>query len=250
MNLKGKVALVAGGGLGIGRAAANLLAQKEAAVVIADIDASAGVEALSQIREAGGEAAFIKADVSLWEDVQAAVRFTLERFGKVDVLFSSVGIYARARLADTEEALWDRIMRINVKSAYLLCKAVIPTMQAAGGGSIILSSSSVGWHDAAPNIAAYATSKFAITGLTKATACDYLKDGIRVNCICPGPTDTPMIRSGRSSEELAAFVSELPIQRLAEPQEVAQAVVFLASDESAYITGVALPVDGGQTAWV
>ncbi|MEJ2708784.1 MAG: SDR family NAD(P)-dependent oxidoreductase [Anaerolineales bacterium] len=197
-----------------------------------------------------GEAAFVEADVSHWEEVQKVVRFTLETFGGIDVLFCSVGVYARARLADTDEELWDRMMRVNVKSPYLLCKAVIPAMQAAGGGSIILSSSSVGWHDAAPNIAAYATSKFAVTGLTKAAACDYLQDGIRVNCICPGPTDTPMIRGGRSPEELAEFVSGLPIQRLAKPQEVAQAVVFLASDESAYITGVAFPVDGGQTAWL
>ena len=123
-------------------------------------------------------------------------------------------------------------------------------MQEAGGGSIILSSSSVGWHDSAPNIAAYATSKFAITGMTKSAACDYLHDNIRVNCICAGPTDTPMIRGGRSPEQLETFIKSLPIKRLADPDEIAQAVLFLASDESAYITGVAFPVDGGQTAWI
>jgi NAD(P)-dependent dehydrogenase (short-subunit alcohol dehydrogenase family) len=250
LSLKGKVALIAGGGQGIGRAASFLLAQKSAQIVIVDINPDAGREVLIQIQENNGDAVYVQADVSRWDDVQAAVHFSLEKFGRIDVLFSSVGIYARSKLVDTEEELWDRMMRINVKSAYLLCKAVIPSMQAAGGGSIILSSSSVGWHDAAPNITAYATSKFAITGLTKAAACDYIKDGIRVNCICPGPTDTPMIHRGRSPEELAAFVSELPIQRLADPQEVARVVVFLASDESAYITGVAFPVDGGQTAWV
>jgi NAD(P)-dependent dehydrogenase (short-subunit alcohol dehydrogenase family) len=142
------------------------------------------------------------------------------------------------------------MMRVNVKSAYLLSKEVIPVMKNAGGGSIILSSSSVGWHDSAPNIAAYATSKFAITGMTKSAACDYLHDNIRVNCICPGPTDTPMIRGGRSPEELEAFINSVPIKRLADPDEIAQAVLFLASDESAYITGVALPVDGGQTAMI
>lgn len=250
MSLVEKVALVAGGGLGIGRAAAFLLAQQGARVVIVDLNADAGQESLANIKQSSNEAAFVQADVTSWQDVQKVVRFAVETFGAINILFDSVGIYARARLADTDEALWDRMMHVNVKSAFLLCKAVIPHMLAAGGGSIILSSSSVGWHDAAPNIAAYATSKFAITGLTKAAACDYLKDNIRVNCICPGPTDTPMIRGGRSEQELAAFISSVPIQRLAEPEEIARAVVFLASDESAYITGVAFPVDGGQTAWI
>jgi NAD(P)-dependent dehydrogenase (short-subunit alcohol dehydrogenase family) len=250
MNLEKKVAIVAGGGFGIGRAAAILLARKGVRVVIADNNPDAGQVTLAQIEQAGNLGTFVEADISIWEGVQKVVSFTLERYGAINVLFDSVGIYARARLADTDEVVWDRMMRVNVKSAFLLCKAVIPHMQAIGGGSIILTSSSVGWHDAAPNINAYATSKFAITGMTKAAACDYLKDGIRVNCICPGPTDTPMIRGGRTPEELVAFISSVPIQRLAEPEEVAQAVVFLASDESAYITGVALPVDGGQTAWL
>jgi NAD(P)-dependent dehydrogenase (short-subunit alcohol dehydrogenase family) len=148
-----------------------------------------------------------------------------------------------------DEAAWDRVMKVNVGSAFLLCKAVIPRMKSTGGGSIILTSSSVGWHDSAPNIAAYATSKFAITGLTKSLACEYLSDHIRVNCLCPGPTDTPMIRSGRSAAELAQFVESLPAKRLANPAEIAQAALFLACDESGFLTGVALPVDGGQTAW-
>ena len=250
MSLEQKVAIVAGGGFGIGRAAAILLAQHGVRVVIADYNPEAGQETLAQIEAAGNQGAFVEADISNWDEVQKVVSFTLERYGAIHVLFDSVGIYARARLAETDEALWDRMMKVNVKSAFLLCKAVIPHMQAIGGGSIILTSSSVGWHDAAANINAYATSKFAITGMTKAAACDYLKEGIRVNCICPGPTDTPMIRGGRTPDELQAFISSVPIQRLAEPQEVAQAVVFLASDESAYITGVAFPVDGGQTAWL
>jgi NAD(P)-dependent dehydrogenase (short-subunit alcohol dehydrogenase family) len=249
-QLDGKVALIAGGGLGIGRASAILLARAGARVVITDVNSEAGQDTVNQIKAVGGNGNWIQADVSLFEDVKNCVEFTLDTYHGLDILFSSVGIYARAKLADTEEDLWDRIMRINVKSAYLLCKAVVPHMISAGGGSIILSASSVGWHGSAANIAAYATSKFAITGLTKSAACDYLQDNIRVNCICPGPTDTPMIRGGRTPEELQTFISGLPIKRLADPIEMAKAVLFLASDESAFITGVALPVDGGQTAWI
>jgi NAD(P)-dependent dehydrogenase (short-subunit alcohol dehydrogenase family) len=156
----------------------------------------------------------------------------------------------RGKLIDLVESDWDRIMQVNVKSAYLLCKTVIPHMQSGGGGSIILTSSSVGWHDSAPNIAPYAASKFAITGLTKSLACELMADHIRVNCLCPGPTDTPMIHSGRSPDELSAFVESLPCKRLADPFEIAEAALFLASEESRFLTGVALPVDGGQTAWI
>ena len=250
MRLNDKVAVVAGGGLGIGQSAAIILAKEGASIIIADLNQEAGEETVEQIRAMGGEAYFVHADVSDAAQVRNLVSVALEHFQTIDVLFTSVGIYARAKLGDTEEEVWDQIMRVNVKSAYLLSKAVIPVMKKAGRGSIILTSSSVGWHDSAPNIAAYATSKFAITGMAKSAACDYLHDNIRVNCICPGPTDTPMIRGGRSPEELDAFINSVPIKRLADPEEIAQTVLFLASDESTYITGVAFPVDGGQTAWL
>jgi len=250
MDLTGKVAIVAGGGMGIGRAASVLLARKCANVVVADLNEEAGQKTVAQIREAGGEALFVQVNAVLSADVERLVTVVLERYRKIDILFSSIGVYARAKLADTDEKTWDRIMTVNVKSAFLLCKAVIPEMVHSGGGSIILTSSSVGWHDSSPNITAYATSKFAITGLTKSAACDYLQDHIRVNCICPGPTDTPMIRNGRTPEQLESFISGLPIRRLASPEEIAEAVLFLASDQSNYVTGVAFPVDGGQTAFV
>lgn len=250
MDLGGKVAIVAGGGLGIGRAVAILLAKHGASVVIADLNDEAGRETLACIQSNCGNGIFISTNVVDWENIKHLIAKTMHQYQKIDILFSSVGIYTRAKLVDTDEKIWDRIMEVNVKSAFLLCKAVIPEMIRNGKGSIILSSSSVGWHDSAPNIAAYATSKFAITGLTKSVACDHLSDHIRVNCICPGPTDTPMIRGGRSEKELETFINSLPIKRLASPDEIAQAVLFLASDESAYITGVAFPVDGGQTAFV
>ena len=250
MRLKNKVAIIAGGGLGIGRSTALVFAKEGARIVIGDLNQEAGEDTVEQIRAIGAEAYFVHTDVSVPAQVNNLVSATLKHFQTIDVLFTSVGIYARGKLAETDEEVWDQMMKVNVKSAYLLSKAVIPVMKEAGRGSIILSSSSVGWHDSAPNIAAYATSKFAITGMTKSAACDYLHDNIRVNCICPGPTDTPMIRYGRSPEELEAFINSVPIKRLADPEEIAQAILFLASDESTYITGVAFPVDGGQTAWV
>jgi NAD(P)-dependent dehydrogenase (short-subunit alcohol dehydrogenase family) len=250
MRLNGKVALVAGGGMGIGRACALLFAVQGARVVVGDIDEAAGKNTAQEIQAAGGQACSMAADMAEWAPVQRLVDTTLDLYGRVDILLSSVGIYARGRLTDLDEQVWDRLMRVNVKSAFLLCKAVIPPMQPAGGGSIILTSSSVGWGGAAPNIAAYAASKFAITGLTKALACEVLGEGIRVNCLCPGPTDTPMIRGGRTPQELEALVERLPGRRLADPLEIAQAALFLASDDSRFATGVALPIDGGQTAWV
>ncbi len=249
MRLKDKVALVAGGGMGIGRACALLFARQGARVVVADIAPLEGARASEAIRQGGGESTFVQTDVTDWDQVQRLVSHSIELYHKVDILYTSVAIYTRAKIVDMDEAAWERIMRVNVTSAFLLCKAVIPWMK-NGGGSIILTSSSVGWHDSAPNIAAYAASKFAITGLTKSLACDYLADHIRVNCLCPGPTDTPMIRAGRTPEELDRFVESLPGGRLADPMEIAQAALFLASDESRFLTGVALPVDGGQTAWV
>jgi NAD(P)-dependent dehydrogenase (short-subunit alcohol dehydrogenase family) len=250
MRLHKKVAIVAGGGMGIGKAVALLFAAEGARVVVGDINPDAGKSTIQQIREFGGTALFSEVDVSDWHDVQRLVCTAEAEFGLPKILYTSVAIYTRNKTADIALDTWDRMMAVNVKSSFMLCKAVIPKMQSLGGGSIILTSSSVGWHDAAPNIAAYATSKFAITGLTKATACDYLEDHIRVNCICPGPTDTPMIRGGRSPAELENFVNSLPIKRLARPEEIAKAVLFLASDDSAYITGVAFPIDGGQTAWI
>jgi NAD(P)-dependent dehydrogenase (short-subunit alcohol dehydrogenase family) len=250
MRLKDKVAIVAGGGMGIGRACALLFAQEGAQVVVGDIDAGAGGDTLAEIQAGGGQAIFVQADAARWDQVQRMLQETLQKYGRVDILFSGVAIYARGKLVDMDEVQWDRIMQINVKSAFLLCKAAVPLLKAGGGGSIILTSSSVGWHDSAPNITAYTASKFAITGLTKSLACEVLLDHIRVNCLCPGPTDTPMLRGGRTPEELAQFVDSLRIKRLAEPVEIARAALFLASDESGYLTGVALPVDGGQTAWV
>lgn len=250
MRLKGKVALIAGGAQGIGRQVAISIAKEGAAVLIADINQETGQQVVAEIKEFSQQTAFVKMDVTDWEDIKRAVQTAQERFGALNVLYNSIAVYNRAKLAETDLQVWNRTMAVNVTGSFLLCKAVIPMMIAGGGGSIILTSSSVGVQGTKANIFPYAVSKYAVTGITKAAACDYLTDDIRVNCICPGPTDTPMIRGGRSPQQLQEFVESLPLKRLADPQEIAQSVIFLASDESRFITGVALFVDGGQNAHV
>jgi NAD(P)-dependent dehydrogenase (short-subunit alcohol dehydrogenase family) len=249
MILKGKKIVVAGGSKGIGKAAALQMAREGAAIMIGDIDDENGNIVFREIKSMGGPAYFQHVDISEEDKVREFIIKSIECLGGIDCLFSSVAIYRRGKVEEMDSGLWDLMMKINIKSAFLLCKHAVPEMKKKGG-SIILMSSSVGHQASAPNIAAYATSKFAITGLTKSLACDYLQDNIRVNCICPGPTDTPMIRNGRSEDELEEFIKTIPIQRLADPLEIAKAAVFLASDESSFISGVALPVDGCQTAWI
>lgn len=250
MRLTNKTAIVAGGAQGIGRQVAISMAREGASVVVADINQDLADETCQMIAEKSGSALAIEMDITKWDDVQKVVNITREKFGDPDVLFNSIAIYNRSKLADTEIKTWEDVMRINVTGSFLLCKAVIPCMIKNKGGSIILTSSSVGVQGTKANIFPYAASKFAITGMVRAAACDYLKDNIRVNCICPGPTDTPMIRGGRSPEELEKFVQSLPIGRLGTTEEIAESVVFLAADESRFITGVALFVDGGQNAHV
>lgn len=250
MRLENKIAIVAGGAQGIGRQAAIAMAREGARVVIADINLGSAKQVRDEILQKNGSAACVQMDICKWEDVQTVVSWTQAEYGAPDVLYNSIGVYKRSKLAETDLVTWQKIMDINVTGSFLLCKAVIPSMIEKGGGSIILTSSSVGVQGTKENIFPYATSKFAVTGMMKAASCDYLKNNIRVNCICPGPTDTPMIRGGRSPEELEAFLQTLPIGRLGTAEEIAQAVVFLASDESKFITGVALFVDGGQNAHV
>lgn len=250
MRLEGKIAVIAGGSLGIGKAVACVLAQEGSQVIIADINDEEGKKTVEEITDLNGKACFIHTDTSSSKDVQRLIDTVMSRYARIDVLYSSVAIYARGRVEEFDETLWNRMMKVNINSAFLLTKYTLPVMRKVKSGSIILTSSSVGYHDAAPNISAYATTKFAITGFTKAVACECLKDNIRVNCICPGPTDTPLIRASRTPDELNAFISTIPAGRLADPMEIARSVLFLASDDSTFVTGVALPVDGGQTAWV
>jgi NAD(P)-dependent dehydrogenase (short-subunit alcohol dehydrogenase family) len=249
MRLRGKVAIVTGGGVGIGRAICEAFAREGARVVVADINEAAGRDTVEAIGAGDGAARFVQTDVSSMDDALHMVEVALATFGRLDILVNNAALYTRGNVVTTTVETWNRLLSVNLTGVFLCCKAAVPALR-QGGGAIVNISSSVGWHDAAPNIVAYAASKFGVTGLTKAMACDHLHDRIRVNCICPGPTDTPLIRASRTPQELQAFVDAQPIGRLASPHEIAAAAVFLASDEASFVTGVAFPVDGGQTAQV
>jgi len=250
MRLEGKVAIITGGGSGIVRATAELFAREGARVVVADCNADTGHETVQAIKETGGEALFVEVDVSDSAQVQHMVETTLDAYGGIDILFNGAGVLMSGTVLDTEEKAWNWLMSINLTGTFLCCKAVLPYMIEGGGGSIINVSSSTGAHDAIGNAAAYVASKGGVALLTKAMAIDHAKHNVRVNALCPGPTDTPMLRPFFSPEELKAFAATFPMGRLGRPEELAYAALFLASDESSFVTGAMLAVDGGQTAQV
>lgn len=252
MELVGKIALVTGGASGIGRATVELFLEEGASVVIVDQDGERGEELATALRGRGLPASFMRADVSSAADCKAAVEATVKRHGRIDVLFNNAGITRRANVIDTSESEWDQVMAVNVKSIFLMCKFAVPVMIAQGGGSIINTASGwgiVGGKDAA----SYCASKGAVVLLTKAMAVDHGPDKVRVNCVCPGDTDTPMLRNeaqqlGMPDLALVEAGSGRPLMRVGQPPEIAQAVLFLASARSSFITGDALVVDGGSLA--
>jgi len=250
MRLEGKIAIVTGGGSGIGRATAELFARKGARVVVAEYDAETGRDTVESIQGSGGTAMFVQVDVSKSGQVAQMVEKTIDAYGRIDILFNNAGVLAFGTVLGTDEAVWDRVMDINLKGVYLCSKYVIPHMIAAGGGSIVNMSSSTGAHDGNGNTVAYVASKGGVTLLTKCMAIDHAPDGIRVNAIAPGPTDTPMLRDNLTPEELEDFMATFPAKRLGLPIELAEAALFLASDEASFVTGSILAVDGGQTALV
>jgi len=250
--LKGKVALVTGGASGIGRATALLFAREGAAVAIVDLDEPHARTAVQDIEAQGGQAIFIRCDVTRADECQHSVQATLEQFGRLDILFNNAGIVRRADVIETTEEEWDRVMDVNVKSIFLMSKYVVPVMAAAGGGAIINTSS--GWGlKGGGNAVAYCASKGAVTNMTRAMAIDHGKQKIRVNAVCPGDTDTPMLRDearqlGETEDRFLAESANRPLGRYAQPEEIAQAVLYLASDAASYVTGTALVVDGGGLA--
>lgn len=251
-KLVGHVALVTGGASGIGRETARLFARHGAAVTVVDLNAEAGPVVVQQIKAEGGQAIFVQADVSRAADCQRAVQQTIAQFGRLDILFNNAGIIRRTTVLDIEEDEWDRVMAVNVKSVYLMSRAAIPLMSEQGGGVIVNTAS--GWGLVGGRQAAsYCASKGAVVLLTKAMALDHGPQHIRVNCVCPGDTNTPMLRSeaeqlGRPGSEFLAEASARPLGRLGQPEDIAQAVLYLASNDSAYVTGTALVVDGGGLA--
>ncbi len=239
--LADKVALITGGASGIGRATAHVFAEAGAAVAVA-----------RAITGAGGRALFVAGDVSRADDCRRAVERTVAAFGGLDVLVNNAGIIRRANLLETTEEEWDRLMTVNVKSIFLMSKQAIPVMAKAGGGAIINTAS--GWGLAGGRrAAAYCASKGAVVLLTKAMAIDHGPDQIRVNCICPGDTDTPMLSDeaeqlGQPAAEFRADAARRPLGRIVRPDEVARAALYLASDAAAAVTGSTLVVDGGGLA--
>jgi len=251
-TLKDKVALITGGASGIGRATAILFAQKGAAVAVIDIDQEAGKAVAREIQAMGGRVLFVPGDVTKADDCQHAVEAAVAAFGGLDILFNNAGIIRRADVLTTTEAEWDRVMDVNVKSIFLMSKYAIPHMQKRGGGSIINTSS--GWGlKGGGNAVSYCASKGAVTNMTRAMAIDHGKDNIRVNAICPGDTDTPMLHDearqlGKADEAFMAEAANRPLRRYAQPIEIARSVLYLASEAASYVTGAALAVDGGGSA--
>jgi NAD(P)-dependent dehydrogenase (short-subunit alcohol dehydrogenase family) len=249
MRLRGKIALITGGASGIGRATAELFAREGARVAVADYSAD-GRDTVQSLKAAGGDAMYLPVDVSDSAQVTQMVETALQVYGRIDVLFNGAGILYYGTVLETDEQAWNRVLSINLTGTYLCCRAVLPYMIRQGGGSIINVASTVGAHDACANAVAYVTSKGGVTMFTKAMAIDHAKQGIRVNALVPGATDTPMIRNALAPEALDALAASHPIGRLGRPEELAQAVLFLASDEASFVTGTAMYVDGGQTAKV
>jgi len=252
-TLESKCALITGAASGIGRATAMLFAREDAAVVLADRDAAKGEAVAREIHEQDGRALFVACDVTRADDCARAVEQAAKTFGGLDIVLNCAGIIVRRSVVDLDEADWDRVMNVNAKSVYLVSKFAVPLMQSQGRGGSIINISS-GWGlVGGPDAAVYCASKGAVVLLTKAMAIDCGRYNIRVNCLCPGDTDTPMLREearqlGEAEVQFMAGAASRPLGRVGTPEEIAQAALFLASDASSYVTGAALVVDGGGLA--
>jgi meso-butanediol dehydrogenase / (S,S)-butanediol dehydrogenase / diacetyl reductase len=251
--LQGKVVIVTGAASGIGRASALLFARNGSKVVVSDIDDEGGQRTVEEIAKEGGDALFVRTDVSLASDAKKCVEAAVKKFGRLDCLFSNAGINPVGTVADTAEELWDKVLDTNLKSTYLMCKYAIPEMKKAGKGAIVCTASVDGVL-ALPNEAAYIASKGGIISLVKAMAVDHAKENIRVNCILPGAIRTPLYEKFARESQGFDMSSGDPqadqhaMGRIGEPDEVAQVVMFLLSDSPTFVTGAIIPVDGGYSA--
>ena len=249
MRLANKVAIITGAGSGIGRASAYLFAKEGAKIVVAQRTHTTGEETAAIINSSGGEAIFVRTDVSIASEVEHLVKVTKDRFGKIDILFNNAGIrQERTAIENIDESSWDQIYAINVKGIFLAVKYVVPEMKRAGGG-VIINTASVGGVLPRNYVSAYASSKGAVITLTKALALELAPDNIRVNCINPGWTTTPMTE-GTSEERKKAIISTTPLRCAVRPEDIAYAALYLASDESSMLTGTSINVDGGRGIYV
>jgi len=251
MRLQDKVALITGAGSGIGRESALLWASEGAKIVVADVNDDAGQAVAAEIAASGGEATYVRADVSKAADAEAMIRAAEERFGKLNVLFNNAGIMHSDddNAMTTEEAVWDLTMNVNLKGVFLGCKYGIPALRRAGGGSIINVASFVALLGAATPQIAYTASKGGVLAMSRELAVIHAREHIRVNALCPGPLRTELLMKFLNTEEKKQRrLVHIPIGRFGEAREIANAALFLASDESSYITGATFVVDGGITA--
>ena len=253
MRFKNKVAIITGGTSGIGLATAQLFSAEGARVVLMARDPSRGQEAIERITSSGGQAIFVQGDVSLAADCQRCVFDAVEAYGRLDTLFNNAGvIHVNRTLVDTSEEEWDTTLNSNLKSVFWMSKYAIPHI-AKNGGSIINNASIFGLVGGS-GVAAYCAAKGGVINLTRAMAIDHASQNIRVNCICPGSVYTPLLENemndlGGVEVQLPRFAARHPMNRIASPKEIARAVAYLASDDASFITGIALPVDGGRSAW-
>lgn len=257
MKLEGKVAIITGSATGIGRATARLFAKEGAKVVIADIKDKEGNETVQMIQKAGGEAIFIHTDVVMVTDLEKMIKIAVDTYDKVNIFYNNAGVAGPGYLEHTSEEAYDLAMAINLKAGFFGAKYAIPEIKKAGGGCILFTSSSSGVHPSPAGSPSYSVAKAGLIMLTRALALSQAKDNIRVNCICPGPVVTTPLwpdfvsRNPESNpNELTKIIVEqtVPFKRSGTPEEMADAALFLVSPEASYITGVALPVDGGSSA--
>jgi len=251
VRLATRVALITGAGSGIGRESALLFAQEGAKVIVVDIVEKGGLETVTMIRRAGGEASFVRADVSKAADVRGMIEFAETAFGKLNVLFNNAGIFHAndVSVLETDEEVWDQVINVNMKSVFMGCRYGIPALMRAGGGSIINTSSFVALLGAAVSQIAYTASKGGVLAMTREMAVEFARQNIRINALCPGPVETPLLAElladpARRQRRLV----HIPMGRFGRANEMAKAALFLASDESSYVTGATFVVDGGITA--
>jgi meso-butanediol dehydrogenase/(S,S)-butanediol dehydrogenase/diacetyl reductase len=255
MRLAGKVAVITGAAAGIGRASARLFSAEGARLVLGDVDDAGGRAAAAEITAAGGHAEHLTTDVTRSDQVQRLIERAVDQHGKLDIIFNNAGINMGGSILERAEEDFDRVVAVNLKGVYLGCKYALPHLLANPDGGVILNMSSNGGLIGRPGDALYNATKHGVMGLTKSLALAYADQRVRVNALCPGPIDTPLVRAFRAPGEdeqtfVRRVVAACPTPRMASPDEAARAALFLVSDEASFITGVGLAVDGGKSAGV
>ncbi len=251
MRLDGRVASITGGGGGIGRATALLFSSEGASILVSDVDVEAGKETVEAVRDAGGDAHFVETDVSSAVAVERLYAEGEELFGGIDLLFNNAGIFHGddASVTDTAEPIWDRVVDVDLKGVFLCCKYGVPALRRAGGGTIVNVASFVSWMGAATPQIAYTAAKGGVLSMTREIATEFARENIRANALCPGPVDTPLLAELLSDpHQRQRRLIHIPMGRFGRADEVARAALFLASEDSSFMTGASLLVDGGITA--